>query len=278
MPPIIASVSGGKDSTALCLWLQEQGLEYRAVHMDTGWEAPETDRYLREYLPQYIGPISWIYPPRGMAELIRWKRSFPGRIGRFCTEQLKIFPLMQWMDAEYPVVQLFNAVGIRAEESPSRAQMTEYQDVGWAITWRPLLDWKMQDVVDIHKRHGVLPNPLYLAGASRVGCWPCIFARKSEIRLVADADFKRILEIRDLEREVRELRGAAYAQAGDTFESLGRVAPTFFNRRALGSGNPTMMPIDQVVEWAQTARGGRQFELFHEVDRSGCMAWGLCDA
>mgnify|MGYP005834036721 CR=1 FL=1 len=35
---VIASVSGGKDSTAMCLNLQELGIPFRPVFMDTGVE------------------------------------------------------------------------------------------------------------------------------------------------------------------------------------------------------------------------------------------------
>ena len=69
--PVIASVSGGKDSTALCLHLQELGIEYRAVHMDTGWEHPATDEYIREVLEPKIGPVEWVKPPLDMVGLIR---------------------------------------------------------------------------------------------------------------------------------------------------------------------------------------------------------------
>ena len=44
--PIIASVSGGKDSTAMLLALREADIPFRAVFADTGWEAPETYAYL----------------------------------------------------------------------------------------------------------------------------------------------------------------------------------------------------------------------------------------
>lgn len=298
MAPIIASISGGKDSTALCLWLQEQGLEYRAVHLDTGWEHPKTDEYLREVLPRYVGPIEWVAGPRTMAEAIRWKGCFPARTGRWCTQQLKVFPMMAWIEEQYGQDKVFNAVGIRAAESKARSKLDEYQDAEWAIAWRPLLTWSEQDVIDIHRRHGVPPNPLYLMGASRVGCWPCIFASKAEIRMVADTDPGRIDEIERLEEEVYQLSKARYDARGETFESLGYRKPSFFALKkwvAAGEVGPDgkvvpgapaegrvrkncCAPIREVVEWARTKHGGKQVELFFEDDRSGCMRWGLCDS
>ena len=85
---------------------------------------------------------------------------------------------------------VLSCVGIRWDESAKRAAMDAY-DVsifkGHEIEiWRPLLAWTNQDVIDIHHRHGLRPNPLYVAGAERVGCWPCIYSRKSEIRMIAE--------------------------------------------------------------------------------------------
>ena len=39
-------------------------------------------------------------------------------------------------------------------------------------------------------------------------------------------------------------------------------------------------PIDKVVDWAKTAHGGKQRELFapSEVEEAGCVRWGLCEA
>jgi 3'-phosphoadenosine 5'-phosphosulfate sulfotransferase (PAPS reductase)/FAD synthetase len=54
--PLILSVSGGKDSTAMMLAVREAGLPFRAVFADTGWEAPETYAYL-DVLRAHIGPI-----------------------------------------------------------------------------------------------------------------------------------------------------------------------------------------------------------------------------
>ena len=36
---VVCSISGGKDSAAMALWLTEQGVEVDArIFMDTGWE------------------------------------------------------------------------------------------------------------------------------------------------------------------------------------------------------------------------------------------------
>lgn len=257
---VVLSVSGGKDSTATGLYLQELGIPFQAVHMATGWEHPDTDAYVRDYLPTVLGPITVLHGKHGgFADLVRHKGMFPSRVRRFCTQELKVFPIRDYLASLHAQgLDTVNAVGIRAAESKARSKLAEWEESETydCLVWRPILAWTLEDVVAIHKRHGVVPNPLYLRGAERVGCWPCIFARKSEIRMVADKDPWRVDEIRVLEAEV----GATLFQDPRT--------------RSGGSG----CPIDSVVEWSRTNRKG-EFEPFAPTDGDeGCLRWGLCEA
>jgi 3'-phosphoadenosine 5'-phosphosulfate sulfotransferase (PAPS reductase)/FAD synthetase len=271
---VVASISGGKDSAAMSLYLTEQGIEHDRVFMDTGWEAAETYAYLADELPRAIGPITTIRPPLGMADLVRKKGMFPSRVRRFCTQELKVFPMQRHlralMDAGADVV---NTVGIRRGESLARSKMDEWE---WSEgfdceTWRPILAWSEAEVIEIHRRHGLLPNPLYLQGATRVGCWPCIFSRKGEVRFLADHDPARIEVIAELEREITAM---AAAKAADRGEPLAHDRGWFQSR--LDGGDT--WPIDKVVDWSRTSRGGRQFELFApDFAAEGCMRWGLCE-
>ncbi len=294
---VIASVSGGKDSTAMCLYLQELGIPYRAVHMDTGWEHADTDRYVREVLPDIVGPIETIkaeikvkeaarpYVERieamlgresSMVRIIMNKGRFPSRIYRFCTEKLKVYPIRDYLDGLD--VEPINCTGIRASESRARSKLPEWEEwsAGDCEQWRPLIHWSDQDVVDIHKRHSVPPNPLYLSGAHRVGCWPCIYARKSEIRHMAEIDPDRIEVMEALEAAVTDIHAQGYAKRGETFESLGRNRPSWFQGRAIWGSQ--QWPISKAVEWSKTARGGKQYEMFAPPAREwGCMRWGVCD-
>jgi len=275
---VVAAISGGKDSAAMSLHLRELGIDHDRVFMDTGWEHPATYEYLRGELTRVLGPITEIRGDLLMPDLIRKKGMFPSRRIRFCTQELKVKPMQRYLAAmDCDVV---NAVGIRRAESHARSQMVEWE---WSKgfdceTWRPLVLWTEQDVIDIHGRHGLAPNPLYLRGASRVGCWPCIHARKSELRLIADVSPERIAEIRQLEADVTAAAAERYAAQGETFESKGFMKPSFFQAPLGATGE--CWPIDRVVEWSRTLRGGRvedkQTELFAARDE-GCMRWGLCE-
>lgn len=272
---IVASVSGGKDSAAMSLYLTELGIEHDRVFCDTGWEHDLTYEYLRGPLQEKLGPITWLEPKRKMEELILHKSMFPSRMQRFCTQYLKTKPLATYLNARMDAGEdVLNSVGVRAAESEARAKMPEWewQDGFDCEVWRPLLRWTEQDVIDIHKRHGLPPNKLYLQGALRVGCWPCIMSRKEEIRLIADTDPARIDRMRELERLVTIGAKARAEAKGETLAN----PPGWFQAKTGGGGK--CWPIDEVVKWSRTGNGGKQYELFTaDVKDQGCMRWGLCE-
>lgn len=301
---IIASVSGGKDSAAMCLHLQELGLPYRAVFLDTGWEHPATYDYLRGPLAAAIGAVVEIRGKHTMPSLIRSKGMFPSRQFQFCTEELKGNVIRDYVstlaDDGHEVV---NAVGIRRGESVNRADASEWEwsDKLDCWVWRPLAAWSLSDVINIHQRHGLAPNPLYLRDFSRVGCFPCKNARKDEIRLAAAEWPQRMEEIAELEREMGNAARARYDRYVEMMQQGRADELTLQARRSVVAEDGTIRPfnpptyfqpptgykgepwtIDRVVEWSRTARGGksenRALSLLDAMGiNDGCMRWGLCE-
>lgn len=261
---IIVSVSGGKDSTAMCLNLLENGYstsDFERVFIDTGWENHQTYEYL-SYLEKTVGPITYLRPDvdkpaqwsdrideiesllgftSPMVRLFYKNKIFPNGRVKYCTRLLKVETIAKYLKSFDEDV--INLVGIRAEESARRASMTEweYSDKYECDTHRPLLHWTESDVIDIHTRFNVLPNNLYLTGARRVGCYPCIYASKQDVRQL-DADRIRIISM--IESDLNA---------------------SFFKTKT----------ITEAYNWSLTARGGTQYMLFDGLPKP-CEKWGLC--
>src|SRR5574343_469346 len=94
---IVASFSGGKDSTALLVALQRTGVPFTAVFADTGWEHPATLEYVDEVADKLDITVHKVGVPGGMVARAEYRAGFPGRLQRWCTAELKIEPIRQWM-------------------------------------------------------------------------------------------------------------------------------------------------------------------------------------
>ena len=267
-----ASVSGGRDSTAMVLHLADRGLPFRAVHMDTGWEHEATVAYVRGPLADLVKSVTGheltivgdevvlteaqeaaaqeveeiLGHRSAFVRRVLNKGIFPSRTVRFCTQKLKIFPARDLCRAQTGPV--CNVQGVRAAESVARSKYPVFEpNDGDSAVWRPLLRWSAADVADIHRRHGVAWNPLYDMGAGRVGCWPCIFASREELRLIGQDD-RRLRAIRALERHVAAFAVERHQAKGQQLKTMPALFMAYYRPdRTVRNG---MWPIDMAVEWA----------------------------
>lgn len=261
-------ISGGKDSTAVLLWLvNESGIDRTAIRVsfcDTDNEHEWTYAHVR-MLSEKVFPVEWLKPELGFYELARHKSRFPSVKTRFCTQHLKLFPTQDYikrlMGDGYGVIAIS---GTRADESPARAKLPEreWSDFFACDLWRPLLHWTVDDVWAIHQKYGIPRNPLYDWGAARVGCFPCIMSRKHEIREIARSFPERISRIRQAELEMPN---------GSGFSSFfaRKYVPEKFRSREIetAGGERVRVPtIDDVVTWSQTRQGGREYETGPQMD------------
>lgn len=200
------------------------------------------------------------------------KGRFPSRLAQFCTQFLKTEPLtehaMELID-EHGAVESWQ--GVRANESARRAKLPEREDVGGGLSiFRPILRWTVEDVFACHRRHGIEPNPLYSLGMERVGCFPCINSKKSEVREIASRFPEHIDRIEEWEAAV----GAASKRAHSTFFAGANTGDNLTSAQAHAQAN-----IRQIVEWSSTTRGGKQYDLMMELsDPPACSSsYGLCE-
>lgn len=279
-------ISGGKDSTAVLLWmLHESGIPSDRIDVtfcDTGNEADETYEHVR-FLSENVCQIETIYPPLDFYQLARKKGRFPSTKARFCTQDLKMKPSKEHIDNLMREGREVIAVsGVRADESKERAKLAEWgnpmESYFGVKEWRPLIKWTIVEVVAIHKKYRVPLNPLYAMGAKRVGCFPCIMSRKSEIRNIAKNFPERIDFIRSQEWADGKGNPHSFFPRKKVPEEF-RSTPT-----TTKSGEIVNVPtIDDVVAWSKTkdkkrSRGQVALDFWHEDEMEVCpSSMGFCE-
>lgn len=213
-------------------------------------------------------------------DLCMLKGRFPSTKARFCSTELKHHPVRDGVVLhaleEFEEVILWQ--GVRAQESPARANLPEWEedadDTPGLHVYRPILKWQHEDVFAIAKRHGIKPNPLYQQGCSRVGCMPCIHARKSELAEIFSRWPEEIKRVAEWERLV----AACSRRGNSTF-----FPTTHDPRRAekrIELITVDAYGIESYRDWAMTTHGGAQFDLLAESnDKTVCSSVyaGVCE-
>src|SRR5688572_21103449 len=110
----IVALSGGKDSTALALWLNEhEPREYTYICTPTGNENAETLQHWLRLKSMLKGEFLFLTAGKSLQGMIRETLTIPNWRMRWCTFRLKIKPAAEYM-AQFPGSVLY--VGIRADE------------------------------------------------------------------------------------------------------------------------------------------------------------------
>jgi 3'-phosphoadenosine 5'-phosphosulfate sulfotransferase (PAPS reductase)/FAD synthetase len=170
----ILGLSGGKDSTALAVFMRDRVPDMEYVFTDTGKELPETYDYLKK-VEAYLGkPVIYLNAERGFDHhLETYGNYLPSAQARWCTRKLKIIPFEKYVgDGE-----VYSYVGIRADENRSGYISTK-------PNIKPLFPFKehgitKDDVYRILEETG-LGMPEYYKWRTRSGCFFCFFQRRSE--------------------------------------------------------------------------------------------------
>lgn len=110
---------------------------------------------------------------------------------QFCTMHLKEIPALAWLQTVDPDADAVCMVGIRREESANRAQFPEWteesENHGGRSLHAPLV------------RHGeadrnmlILKTPMPVLATRSKECWPCVNARKQELKQLGETAIVRI--------------------------------------------------------------------------------------
>lgn len=199
---------------------------------------------------------------------------FPSTLRRFCTTELKRNPMIE--QVQLPLLdgghEVYSWQGVRSDESLSRANLPELEEVGGGLfNYRPILTWTVEDVFAMHDKYQVKPNPLYKQGMGRVGCMPCIHAKKDEILEISKRfpeEFERVSQWEKLVSSVNVIGTAATFFSVDKFNL--RIDTKDIDIKEHG--------IWRAVEWSRTSRGGKQEDLFRSQEGPTCSSvYGLCE-
>ena len=171
----IVSLSGGKDSTALAIYLRDRIPELEYVFCDTGEELPETYEYLKK-LEAILGKnIMWLNPDRPFKHYLEVYRGvLPDARTRWCTRKLKIEPFEKFVGNDL----VYNYIGIRADEIHRKGYISTKPNI---IAKYPFIEDGIvkEDVLRILEESGI-GLPEYYEWRSRSGCYFCFFQQRIE--------------------------------------------------------------------------------------------------
>jgi len=177
----ICGISGGKDSSALAVYMRPRVPEMEYFFCDTGAELPETYEYLTR-LEVILGkPITRLNASRGFEHWFEvFRGTLPSPQMRWCTKNMKIKPIEEWI-GDAPARSY---VAIRADERNRKGY----------ISTKPNIETCFPFIEDEIDRKGVLRIledagiglPEYYEWRTRSGCYFCFYQRKAEWIGLAD--------------------------------------------------------------------------------------------
>ncbi len=199
--------SYGNDSIALIQWMHEYMTLHRyrvprSVHVaygDTGWAAEWWPERV-EQAEAWVRTLNFV-PHRiageGMEALVMRKQAWPRGGGgkfQFCTEALKKEPARAWLHLHDPDGEATCMTGVRREESENRRDAPEWvtasEDHGGRELWQPLVRHTAAERDAL-----VLKTPMPLLPFRSKECYPCVNARKAELRHLDDATREKVRTI-----------------------------------------------------------------------------------
>ena len=182
----VLGLSGGRDSAALAVFMKQNhpSLEIEYFFTDTGKELPEVYDFLVR-LEGFLGrPILRLNPDKDFDFWLKQYNHFlPSPQARWCTRQLKIRPLEQWVQSYLNDGQtVYSYVAIRSDEPYRKGYSSKQSRLIVQFPFREVGIDKAE-VIDILNFSG-LGLPDYYKWRTRSGCTFCFFQQKIEwIRL-----------------------------------------------------------------------------------------------
>ena len=117
----ICGISGGKDSSAMAVYMRERVPEMEYFFCDTGAELPETYQYLDKLEVTLGKPIARLNSKKGFDHYFElYRGTLPSPNMRWCTKKMKIEPIEEWVGQD----EVISYVAIRADESSRKGYVS----------------------------------------------------------------------------------------------------------------------------------------------------------
>ncbi|MEV0006331.1 phosphoadenosine phosphosulfate reductase family protein [Micromonospora sp. NPDC050980] len=190
----VLGISGGKDSSALAVYMRGKVPDMEYFFCDTGAELPETYDYLNRLEAALGKPIVRLNATRDFDHWMQvYQGTLPSASMRWCTKNLKIKPLEEWLGSD----EAISYVAIRADENRLGYVSTK-PNIKAVFPFRE--DGIDRDGVNTILEESGIGLPAYYEWRTRSGCYFCFFQRKHEWVGLADRHpdlFERAIEYED---------------------------------------------------------------------------------
>lgn len=180
----VLGLSGGKDSSALAVYMRDRVPDMEYFFSDTGKELPETYEYL-DKLEAFLGkPIVRLNMDSDRDKnrdfdhwLDVYKGLLPSSQVRWCTVNLKIQPFEEYIGED----RAYHYIAIRADEDRVGYKPPKISSLSNIQPKYPFKEDGITkaDVYRILEENGI-GLPKYYEWRTRSGCYFCFFQRKSE--------------------------------------------------------------------------------------------------
>ena len=171
----ILSLSGGKDSAALAIFMRDSVPEMEYIFHDTDKELPETMQYLARLEALLGKKITKTTPDHSFDHWLKvYGGMIPSNHRRWCTRMLKLKPFEEYI-GEDPVL---NYVGLRADEDRG-GYISHKANITTVYPFREA-GLVRRDILRILEESGLGLPPYMDWGRTRSGCYFCFYQQKIE--------------------------------------------------------------------------------------------------
>jgi hypothetical protein len=213
----ICGISGGKDSSALAVYMRDRVPDMEYFFCDTGAELPETYAYLDKLETALGKPIERLNARKGFEHWFDvYRGALPSPSMRWCTKAMKIQPIEDWIGSDEAV----SYVAIRADESGRKGYVSTKPNIKAVFPF-------VEDGIDHDGVLKILTDagiglPSYYEWRTRSGCYFCFYQRKAEWVGLHDRHPELWEKAVAIESKVIKDAGADGDASFDTFAMKGR--------------------------------------------------------